>query len=66
MAVYKLTANGNYGDMDKGYEFQVVSSTIPTPNAQDIEKEIERLGFNAKAKTYKSAGNFKVETIKKK
>ena len=43
MAVYKLKAKGNYGNMSKGYEFQVNSSSIPTPNATDIEKEIERL-----------------------
>lgn len=61
MAVYKLKANGNYGDMPKGYEFQVVSATIPNPNAKDIEKEIERLGFNTQAISYKSPGNFKVE-----
>ena len=40
MAVYKLKAKGNYGNMSKGYEFQVNSSTIPTPDAKDIEKEI--------------------------
>lgn len=45
MAVYKLKAKGNYGNMSKGYKFQVNSSTIPTPNANDIEKEIERLGL---------------------
>jgi len=60
MAVYKLKAKGNYGDMPKGYEFQVVSSTIPTPNAQDVEKEIARLGFNKKAQSYRSSGNFEV------
>jgi hypothetical protein len=61
MTVYNLKANGNYGDMPKGYEFQVVSATIPNPNAKDIEKEIERLGFNTQAISYKSPGNFKVE-----
>ena len=63
MAVYKLIAKGNYGNMPKGYEFQVVSSTIPTPDAKDIEKEIDRLGFNSQAKSYKSAGNFEVKKI---
>ena len=63
MAVYKLKAKSNYGNMPKGYEFQVVSATIPTPNASDIEKEIIRLGFNKQAQSYKSAGNFKVEKI---
>jgi hypothetical protein len=61
MPVYKLKAKGNYGNMPKGYEFQVVSATSPSPNASDIEKEIERLGFNAQAKTYKSSGNFEVK-----
>jgi len=60
MAVYKLKAKSNYGDMPKGYEFQVVSATIPTPNASDIEKEIARLGFNKQAQSYRSAGNFEV------
>ncbi|PTT02249.1 hypothetical protein DBR27_11315 [Flavobacterium sp. HMWF030] len=60
MAVYKLKAKNNYGDMPKAYEFQVVSATIPKPNASDIEKEIIRLGFNKKAQSYKSAGNFEV------
>jgi hypothetical protein len=63
MALYKLTAPRQFGDMPKDYTFQVASSTIPTPNAQDIEKEIVRLGFNKQAQSYKSAGNFKVEKI---
>ncbi|MDR1761633.1 MAG: hypothetical protein LBR55_04220 [Bacteroidales bacterium] len=45
--------------MPKGYDFQIVSSTIPTPNAQD-EKEIARLGFNQQAQSYKNVGNFEV------
>jgi len=61
MPVYKLKAKGNYGNMPKGYEFQVVSSSTYAPNASEIEKEIERLGFNAQAKTYKSSGNFEVK-----
>jgi hypothetical protein len=60
VAVYKLKAKNNYGDMSKGYEFQVISATIPTPNASDIEKEIIRLGFNKQAQSYKSPGNFEV------
>ena len=59
MAVYKLKAKGNYGDMPKGYEFQVALTT--TPNAQDVEKEIARLGFNKQAQSYRSAGNFEVK-----
>ncbi|MFV0164349.1 hypothetical protein OBK04_11945 [Empedobacter falsenii] len=61
MPVYILKAKGNYGDMPKGYVFQVPSSTIPTPNAKDIEKQIERLGFNKTAQSYRSAGNFEVK-----
>lgn len=60
MAVYKLKAKGSYGDMPKGYEFQVVSGSIPSPDANDVEKEIARLGFNKQAQSYKSAGNFEV------
>ena len=60
MAVYKLKAKSNYGNMPKGYEFQVVSATIPTPNASDIEKEIARLGFNKQAQSYKRKSNFEV------
>ena len=60
MPAYKLKAKRNYGDMPKGYEFQVASASIPTPNAEDIQKAIERLGFNKQAQTYRSAGNFEV------
>jgi hypothetical protein len=63
MAVYKLKAKGNYGDMPKGYEFQVPSATTPTPNAQDVEKVIIMLGFNKQAQSYKSAGNFEVTKV---
>ncbi|PZP44447.1 MAG: hypothetical protein DI598_14525 [Pseudopedobacter saltans] len=63
MALYKLTAQRQFVDMQKGYEFQVPSATIPTPHAQDVEKAIERLGFNKQAQSYKSLGNFKVEKI---
>lgn len=60
MAVYILKAKNNYGDMPKGYEFQVVSATIPIPDVNDIEKEIIRLGFSEQAQSYKSSGNFEV------
>lgn len=63
MAFYKLTAPRQFGDMPKGYTFQVPSASTPTPNAQDVEKEIIRLGFNKQAQSYKSPGNFKVEKI---
>lgn len=61
MAVYKFQAKGNYDNMPKGYEFQVISAT--TPDAKDFEKEMERLGFNSQAKSYKSPGNFEVKKI---
>jgi len=60
MAVYKLKAKSNYGDMPKGYEFQVVSSSSPTPNSTEVGKEIKRLGFNSQAQGYSSSGNFEV------
>lgn len=60
MAVYKLKAKNQYGDMSKGYEFQVVSTSIPSPSASDIEKEIISLGFNKQAQSYRSDGNFEV------
>lgn len=65
MAFYKLIARNNYGEMPKEYEFQVVSATIPTPNASDIEKEMIKLGFNEQAQSYKSGGNFEVTKIGK-
>ena len=54
MAVYKLKAKGNYGDMPKGYVFQVASASSPNPNATDVEKEIQRFGFNSLAQSYRS------------
>ena len=61
MPVYKLTAKGSYGDMPKGYEFQVVSASSSSPDAKDVEKEIARLGFNKQAQSYRSSGNFEVK-----
>lgn len=63
MSLYKLTVLRQFGDMPKSYEFQVPSATTPTPSAQDVEKVIERLGFDKQAQSYKSPGNFKVEKI---
>jgi hypothetical protein len=63
MALYKLTAPRQLGDMPKGYTFQVASASSPNPDQKDIEKEISRLGFNKQAQAYRSAGNFKVERI---
>ena len=60
MPVYKLKSPRQYGDMPKGTEFQVTSSSLPKPNVQDIEKEIIKLGFNKQAQSYKSPGNFEI------
>ena len=63
MTLYKLKARRQYGDMPSGYEFQVASATIPQPNAEDIEKEIKRLGFNADTQSYRSAGNWDIVKV---
>jgi len=63
MAVYKLKAKNQFGDMPRGYEFQVVSSSMPSPDANDVEKEIARLGFNKQAQSYRSSGNFEVTKV---
>lgn len=63
MPVYKLKVPRQFGDMPKGYEFQVASSSSPNPDPKDIEREIERLGFNKNAQSYKSPGNFEVTKI---
>jgi hypothetical protein len=63
MPVYKLKAKRKYGDMPAGYEFQVVSTTNPNPNIEDIGKEIKKLGFNAQAQSYRSSGNFEVKKV---
>lgn len=63
MPVYKLRAKGKYGDMPKGYELQVVSPSHPSPNAEDILREIKRLGFNTDAQSYKSSGNFEIVSV---
>jgi hypothetical protein len=63
MPVYKLKAKGNYGDMPKGYEFQVPSASSPSPNASEVEAVIKRLGFNNQAQSYRSSGNFEVTKV---
>jgi len=63
MPAYKLKAKRKYGDMEKGYEFIISSARTSTPDQKDIEKAIERLGFNAQAKTYRSSGNFEVTKL---
>ncbi|MCS4165224.1 hypothetical protein M2419_002311 [Sphingobacterium sp. BIGb0116] len=39
MALYKLKAPRQFGDMPKGYEFQVVSATIPTLMRRMLKKK---------------------------
>jgi hypothetical protein len=63
MPVYKLKAPRQFGDMPKGYEFQVASSSSPSPDPKDVENEIERLGFNKSAQSYRSPGNFEITKI---
>ncbi|PIQ15080.1 MAG: hypothetical protein COW67_10330 [Flavobacteriales bacterium CG18_big_fil_WC_8_21_14_2_50_32_9] len=63
MPVYKLKAKRKYGDMQGGYEFQVTSATFPNPNAEDIGKEIAKLGFNKDAQSYRSSGNWDITKI---
>ena len=58
MPAFRLKAKSKYGDMPKGYEFQVASASLSSPNALDVEKEIKRLGFNRQAQSYRSSGNF--------
>ena len=64
MSLYKLTAPRQYGDMPKGYEFQVPSRCIPKPSAEEVEEVIKKLGFNKDAQSYKSPGNFIIVEIK--
>ena len=63
MPVDKLKAKSNYGNMPKGYEFQVVSRCTPNPDRSEVEKEISRLGFNTEAQKYGSSGNFELNKI---
>jgi len=63
MGLYKLTAKGNYGDIPKGYELQVPSSSSPTPNGSEIREVIKRLGFNSQAESYSSSGNWDVVKV---
>ena len=55
MTKYKLTAPRKFGDMPKDYQFIVSSQTIGSPNANDVEKEIARLGFNIEVQSYCSS-----------
>ena len=64
MTKYKLIAPRKFGDMPKDYQFIVSSQSIGSPNAQDVEKEIARLGFNKDAQSYRSSGNWIIEKIK--
>jgi len=64
MPAFKLKAPRQFGDMPEGYEFQVASCTTSwEPNADEVEKEIIRLGFNREAQSFRSAGNFIVTKL---
>ena len=63
MPLYKLKAKRSYGDMPKGYEFQVPSQSSPTPNRAETEKVIKQLGFNSQAQSYGSSGNWDIKKI---
>lgn len=64
MPTYKLTATQTRGDIPKGFSFQVASRCTPGPNPDEVEKAILAAGFNERtAKSYRSAGNFKVEKL---
>lgn len=60
MALYKLTAPRKFGNLPKGYEFQIPFATTPTLN---VENAIQRLGFNKQAQSFKRPENFNVEKI---
>ena len=63
------TANQGYGHAimrglkEATGDLLVMCEADGTFDAKDIEKEIERLGFNSQAKSYKSAGNFEVTKL---
>jgi hypothetical protein len=63
MALYKLTAKGNYGDMPKGYEIQVPSANTSAPSSSETAAVIKKLGFNFQAQSYSSSGNWDVKKI---
>ena len=63
MVLYKLTAKRNYGDMPKGYEFQVPSASTSSPNSADTREAIKRLGFNSQAQSYASSGNWDIVKV---
>ncbi|MDE5822996.1 MAG: hypothetical protein K2H63_11055 [Paramuribaculum sp.] len=64
MPAFKLTATQNRGDIPKGFSFQVASSQLGSPKAEDVERAIIAAGFSERtAKQYRAAGNFKVEKL---
>lgn len=63
MALYKLTAKRNYGDLPKGYVLQVPSSSSSYPSATETALVIKQLGFNAQAQSYGSSGNWEITKI---
>lgn len=63
MALYKLTAKRNYGDLPKGYELQVPSQSTSYPSATETAAVIKQLGFNSQAQSYVSSGNWEIKKI---
>jgi hypothetical protein len=63
MALYKLKAKGNYGDMPKGYEIQVPSGSTSAPSSSETAAVIKQLGFNSQAQSYGSSGNWEVTKV---
>lgn len=64
MTTYRLTAGRQLGKIPKGFVLQVASQSISTPNTKDVEAAIIRAGFDdSGSRSYKSAGNWKVEKI---
>lgn len=65
MTTFKLKAPRQLGSIPEGYEFQVASPTTHwEPNAEDVKKELIRLGFSSQdAYHYCSAGNFIVTKL---
>jgi hypothetical protein len=63
MGLYKLRSIRKYGDMPKGYEIQVPSSSISAPSASETAEVIKRLGFNSEAQSYGSSGNWELTKV---
>ena len=63
MGLYKLTAKRKYGDMPKGYELQVPSSSTSAPSPSETREVIKRFGFNSQAESYASSGNWDIVKV---